>query len=57
MTFDHKEILESKRAMRKKLAALPIAVKPKKLDALRERAITIWNAASRSLPNRPGTGK
>ena len=57
MTFDHEKILESKRATRQRLAALPIAVKLKMLDALRERAISIRKAASRSLPNRPGTGK
>ena len=34
-------ILESKRTLRKKLAALPVAEKLRMLDALRERAIAI----------------
>jgi hypothetical protein len=41
MTFDLQKILESKRAYRQSLAALPIAEKLRILDALRERALAI----------------
>ena len=41
MTFDLDKILESKRAMRKRLAALPIGEKLRMLDALRERTLAI----------------
>jgi hypothetical protein len=45
MTFDLKAIIERKRQMRRRLAALPIAEKLRLLDALREREMTIRNAA------------
>jgi len=41
MTFDTKTILESKRALRRKLAARPVAEKLRMLDALRERELAI----------------
>ncbi len=41
MSFEMWKILESKRAMRQKLAALPVAEKLKLLDALRERQLAI----------------
>ncbi len=41
MTFDLQKILESKRAMRRNLAARPVAEKLRMLDALRERALAI----------------
>ena len=41
MTFDLQRILESKRALRHQLAALPLAEKLRLLDALRERALCI----------------
>ncbi|HEV7404749.1 MAG TPA: hypothetical protein VGO11_17540 [Chthoniobacteraceae bacterium] len=41
MTFDLQRILESKRALRRRLAARPIAEKLQMLDALRERALAI----------------
>jgi len=41
MSFDLEEILESKRALRRELAARPLAEKPRMLDALRERALAI----------------
>lgn len=47
MSFDLKRILESKRARRRNLANLPIAQKLAMLDALRERARTIRQAAAR----------
>ena len=41
MTFDLQKIIESKRALRRKLAALPVAEKLRMLDALRERELAI----------------
>lgn len=41
MSFDLKKILESKRALRRELAARPIAEKLRMLDALRERALSL----------------
>ncbi len=39
MSFDLEKILESKRALRRELAARPVAEKLRMLDALRERAL------------------
>jgi hypothetical protein len=47
MTSSLKRIIESKRAMRRELAARPIAEKLRMLDALRER-----QAALRPIPKR-----
>lgn len=41
MSFDLEKILESKRALRRDLAARPIAEKLRMLDALRERALVL----------------
>ena len=41
MTFDLKRMLESKKALRRKLADRPLAEKFAMLDALRERALAI----------------
>jgi len=41
MSFDLEKILASKRALRRELAAKPIAQKLRMLDALRERALVI----------------
>jgi hypothetical protein len=41
MSFDPKKILESKRALRRNLAARPVAEKLRILDALRERELAI----------------
>ncbi len=41
MSFDLQKILESKRALRRDLAARPIAEKLRMLDALRERQLAI----------------
>ena len=41
MSFDLQRILESKRALRRRLAARPVAEKLRMLDALRERALAI----------------
>jgi hypothetical protein len=41
MSFDLEKILASKRALRRDLAARPIAEKLRMLDALRERALSL----------------
>jgi hypothetical protein len=41
MSFDLQKILESKRALRRNLAARPVAEKLRMLDAMRERALAI----------------
>lgn len=41
MSFDLEKVLESKRALRRDLAARPLAEKLRMLDALRERALTL----------------
>jgi hypothetical protein len=41
MSFDQQAILKSKRALRRELAARPVAEKLRMLDALRERALAI----------------
>jgi hypothetical protein len=41
MSFDLQKILESKLALRRKLAALPVAEKLRMLDALRQRTLDI----------------
>ena len=41
MTFDLQKILESKRALRSKLAGRPVAEKLRMLDSLRERELAI----------------
>ena len=41
MSFDLQAILKSKRALRRELAALPVAEKLRMLDALRERTLAI----------------
>jgi len=45
MTFDLKRMLESKKALRRKLAGRPLAEKLDMLDALRERALALREAA------------
>jgi len=49
MTFELQKMIESKQALRKKLAALPIAEKLCLLDAMRERAITLRSATLRKV--------
>lgn len=41
MRFDLQKIIESKRALRRNLAARPVAEKLRMLDALRERELAI----------------
>lgn len=59
MTFDLKKMIESKRAYRVRLAALPIGEKLRMLDVLCERQRSIRGSASRSeatvLREEPGT--
>ena len=45
MSNDMKRIVESKRALRRKLASLPVAEKLRMLDNLRQRALTLRHAA------------
>jgi hypothetical protein len=47
MTFDWQKITENKRALRKRLAAAPIAEKLRMLDALCKRAVSIRGARFR----------
>jgi len=44
MTFDLKRMLESKKALRSKLAGRPLAEKLDMLDALRERTLALRKA-------------
>jgi hypothetical protein len=48
MSFDLQKILESKRALRRHLAARPVAEKLRMLDALRERELAIRGNAAHS---------
>jgi hypothetical protein len=51
MSLDLQKILESKRALRKNLAARPVAEKLRMLDALRERELAIRRTAAPSDSN------
>jgi hypothetical protein len=51
MRFDLQNIIESKRALRRKLAALPVAEKLRMLDALRERRLAIRGRLVHSDPS------
>jgi len=48
MSFHLQKILESKRALRRDLAAWPVAEKLRMLDALREREVAIRGCAVHS---------
>jgi hypothetical protein len=48
MSFDLQKILESKRALRRNLAARPVAEKLRMLDVLRERELAIRGSAVHS---------
>ena len=55
--FDFERIWESKRALRERLAAAPIAEKLRMLDALHERAVAIRDARFReatTVQEKPG---
>ena len=49
MSFDLQKMIESKRALRRELAARPVAEKLRMLDALRERALAL-------RPAKPASG-
>ena len=51
MTFEIREILKSKQALRQRLAALPIGEKFRMLDVLRERSLAL--GASRKPARQP----
>ncbi len=53
MSLDWQKIHESKRALRRNLAALPIAEKLRLLDALRDREVAI-RSGRRSAPPEAG---
>ena len=63
MSFDLEKMLASKRALRRDLAARPIAEKLRMLDALRERTLALRGSktvtaepeALREKPPSPGT--
>jgi hypothetical protein len=64
MTFDLERMLESKKALRSKLAGRPLAEKLDMLDALRERALALREAAGslhhtavREAPEKYRTGQ
>lgn len=46
MTFELRQILESKRALRRKLASCPVAEKLALLEVLRDRTIEIRRATT-----------
>ena len=48
MSFDLGKALESKRALRRRLAAQPVTEKLRMLDALRERLLAIRGARRKS---------
>jgi hypothetical protein len=48
MSVDLQKILDTKRAFRRKLAALPVAEKLRMLDAMRERELAIRRNAGTS---------
>ena len=48
MSFDLQKILESKRILRRNLAARPVTEKLRMLDALRERDLAIRGSAAHS---------
>lgn len=51
MSFDLQKILESKRALRRTLAARPVVEKLRLLDALRERELALRGSAIHSDPS------
>jgi hypothetical protein len=51
-TFDLKRVIESKKALRKSLAKLPVGEKLRMLDAMRERILAIQNATFHHEPQK-----
>lgn len=54
MTFEIREILKSKQALRQRLAALPIGEKFRMLDVLRERSLALSTSRKPARQPRPG---
>ena len=52
MSFDWSKVLESKRALRRQLAARPVAEKLRMLDTLRARLLDIRGSAPRQKTKR-----
>ncbi len=50
MNFDWQKVVESKRALRRNLAALPITEKLRLLDVLRERELAILSGRAPAPP-------
>ena len=57
MSFDLQKILESKRALRRNLAARPVAEKLRLLDALRERELAIRRGTTPLNSSAPRLGR
>jgi len=57
MSFDLEKMLASKRALRRDLAARPIAEKLRMLDALRERALALRGASPCAPVDRAALGE
>jgi hypothetical protein len=55
MTFDMEKVIESKQALRRRLASLPVAERLVMLDVLRDRLLTIRKAAM-LRESQPGYG-
>lgn len=53
MTTSLQKILESKRALRRELAARPVAEKLRMLDAMRERELAIRERVASQTTNTP----
>ena len=51
MSFDLQKMLESKRALRRQLAARPVAEKLRMLDALRERELAMRGRVAHPDPS------
>jgi hypothetical protein len=49
VSFDIEQMVTSKQALRRRLAALPVAEKLRLLDAMRERAVAIRAAKPRQV--------
>ncbi len=54
MTFEMRAILESKRVLRQRLAAMPVAEKLRLLDVLRRRSLELAAARERLGGRRSG---
>jgi hypothetical protein len=57
MTFEMEKILEGKRALRRRLAALPIGEKLRMLDLLRDRSLEIAAVRARLRARKDGRSR